>query len=182
MTEHMSDEYAAEVVAAALAVEKDVHPDPSYEVPLPPDHPKYMDDLPSLVEPAPPRDEHDPANQNTTGVGTGLRADAGKLRYDLIPVGPLAELARVYTLGAIKYDDNNWRGGIAYENCVAAMMRHIERWRAGESFDPDGQHHMASVAFWAFAILQYERDGQPGNSIDLLPADVLRDTFAPVKV
>jgi hypothetical protein len=158
MTEHMSDEYAAEVGAAALAVRRE-------EAVLSPDH----------------CDEHDPANQNTTGVGTGRRADAGKLRYDLIPVGPLAELARVYTLGAIKYTDDNWRGGIAYESCLSSMMRHVEKWRAGETIDPDGQHHMASVAFWAFAIMQFDRDGQEGRpqGIDL---SRFHSTFAPVKV
>ena len=125
--------------------------------------------------------EHARANQNTTAVGTGLRADAGKLRYDLLPVGPLAEEARVYTLGAAKYGDNNWRGGIAYENCVAALMRHVEQWRAGESRDADGQHHMASVKFWANAIIQFEMDeqeGRPGSET----AAVRDFLFSPVAV
>jgi hypothetical protein len=37
----------------------------------------------------------------------GLKFDEGKLRFDLIPIYPLEELARVYTIGAKKYGDYN---------------------------------------------------------------------------
>ena len=94
--------------------------------------------------------------QNLTAHGGGLREDAGKLRYDLIPVYPMARLAEVYTLGCAKYADRNWEKGIAYANCMAALKRHLEKWWGGETEDPDGQHHLASVMFWAAALMEYE--------------------------
>jgi len=84
--------------------------------------------------------------------------DGGKLRYDLIPPEPLKALAFVYTLGASKYTDHNWRKGMKWSRCIAALMRHVEAFRAGEAFDQkDGQHHLASVAWCAFALMEYER-------------------------
>src|SRR5690348_4493178 len=42
---------------------------------------------------------------------SGMRRDTtkGKLRYDLIPLFFLKRLAGLYTRGAEKYGDNNWR-------------------------------------------------------------------------
>jgi len=38
------------------------------------------------------------------------------------------------------------------------MMRHIEAFRRGESVDPDdGQHPLASVAWCAFTLMEFER-------------------------
>jgi hypothetical protein len=86
----------------------------------------------------------------------GRKYDAGKLRYDLIPPEALEGLARVYTIGAAKYDDRNWETGINYGRVYAALVRHLEAWRQGEDFDPDGQHHLDSVAWNAFALRTYE--------------------------
>ena len=88
----------------------------------------------------------------------GIKHDAGKLRFDLIPVEPLREIARVYTIGAAKYADRNWERGIAWGRVFAAMCRHAFAWWGGEQLDPvDGQHHLASVAWCAMALIEYER-------------------------
>jgi len=87
-----------------------------------------------------------------------LKKDAGKLRYDLIPCRPLAELARVYTLGARKYSPRGWERGMQWSRIFAAMMRHAWKWWSGQRYDPDdGQHHLASVAWCALALMEYER-------------------------
>jgi hypothetical protein len=39
----------------------------------------------------------------------GTKYDGGKLRYDLIDAYALEQLAAVYTFGAKKYEDDNWR-------------------------------------------------------------------------
>jgi len=94
----------------------------------------------------------------TAGPAEGRKNDSGKLRYDLIPSGPLAKLAEVYTIGAKKYDDRNWEKGIKWGRIFGAMMRHAWAYWCGESLDPvDGQHHLASVAWCAFALIEYER-------------------------
>lgn len=88
----------------------------------------------------------------------GFKNDEGKTRYDLIPPLPLKALAHVYTMGAGKYTDHNWRKGMAWSRIIGAMMRHIEAFRSGISYDPkDGQHVLGSVAWCAFALMEYER-------------------------
>lgn len=87
----------------------------------------------------------------------GRKDDTGKLRYDLIPYEPLRLLAEVYSIGAKKYEDRNWEKGIQYGRVFAAMMRHAWKWWNGEQRDAvDGQHHLASVAWTAFALMEYE--------------------------
>lgn len=88
----------------------------------------------------------------------GKKNDEGKLRFDLIPVYPLEELARVYTLGAGKYDDHNWRKGFKWGRIFAAMCRHAWAWWRCERNDAqDGQLHLASVAWCAFTLMEFER-------------------------
>jgi hypothetical protein len=90
----------------------------------------------------------------------GVKKDEGKLRYDLLPPEGMEELARVYTIGANKYADRNWELGIKWGRVFGAMCRHAFKWLAGESYDPvDGQHHLASVAWCAFALIAYEKRG-----------------------
>ena len=93
-------------------------------------------------------------SRNTPGV----KNDAGKLRHDLIPPEPMKQVAFVYTMGAAKYTDHNWRKGMAWSRVIGAMMRHVEAFRAGEALDQtDGQHHLASVVWCALALMEYER-------------------------
>jgi len=88
----------------------------------------------------------------------GRKDDDGKLRYDLIPGYALEELANVYTIGAGKYADHNWRKGMRWGRLFSAMCRHAWAWWTGERNDPqDGQHHLASVAWIAFTLMEYEK-------------------------
>jgi hypothetical protein len=91
---------------------------------------------------------------------TAVKHDGGKLRYDLLPSDALAELVRVYGIGAAKYGDRNWENGMDWGRVYAAMLRHSQRWWGGERDDPeDGQHHLASVAWCALTLLAYELRG-----------------------
>lgn len=100
----------------------------------------------------------------------GRKDDVGKLRFDLIPVYPLEETARVYTLGAKKYADRNWEKGLSWGRVFAAMMRHAWAWWRGETHDPvDGQHHMASVAWCAFALMEYQHRRTGTDDRPLMP-------------
>jgi len=88
----------------------------------------------------------------------GRKDDQGKLRFDLIPVEPFRKLVEVYTIGARKYADRNWEKGIQWGRIYAALMRHATAFWGGERLDPvDGQHHLASVAWCALALMEYER-------------------------
>jgi hypothetical protein len=88
----------------------------------------------------------------------GVKYDDGKIRWDLLPIHPLYELAFVYTVGARKYEDDNWRKGMDYRKMVRAIWNHLTKWLAGHERDADdGQHHLASVAWSAFTLMEYER-------------------------
>ncbi len=119
----------------------------------------------------PPEVKCYPTPSGVSDTGGGLKYDGGKLRFDLIPPYALEKLAFVYTIGAAKYGDNNWLRGIDRGRIVAAMLRHINRWQKGETVDPDdGQHPLASVAWCAFALMEYERLG-----LGLSPAEEDQD-------
>jgi hypothetical protein len=78
-------------------------------------------------------------------------------RYDLIPVNPLAEVARHYGVGASKYKERNWEKGYAWSLSYAALQRHANAFWGGESYDEESNtHHLAAVVFHALALMEYE--------------------------
>jgi 5'(3')-deoxyribonucleotidase len=88
----------------------------------------------------------------TTGGQKGSKLE----RYDLIPTGPLAEVARHYGRGARKYDDHNWRRGYDWSLSYAALQRHAQAFWDGEDIDPEtGSHHLAAVVFHALAMMEW---------------------------
>lgn len=87
----------------------------------------------------------------------GHKDDAEKVRYDLIPAGPLHLLACLYSGGAVKYAEENWRRGISYKRLFSALMRHAWAWMRGENLDPEtGLSHMVAVAWCAFGIIELQ--------------------------
>jgi len=86
-------------------------------------------------------------------------------RFDLLPVGPLTEVARLYGRGAAKYADRNWELGYDWGLSFAAMQRHAWAFWGGESIDPETQrHHLASVIFHAMALMEFEDQGKGVDS------------------
>jgi len=88
---------------------------------------------------------------------SAIKHDEDKLRFDLIPVYPLSELAKAYTVGAKKYADRNWEGGMKWGKYFAACCRHIYKWWNREKSDTEtGVHHLAAAVFCLFALMEYE--------------------------
>lgn len=78
-------------------------------------------------------------------------------RFDLIPVGPLWEVASLYGAGAAKYADRNWERGFAWSLSYAALQRHANLFWNGESMDTETKrHHLSSVIFHAMALMEFE--------------------------
>jgi Domain of unknown function (DUF5664) len=102
----------------------------------------------------------------------GLKYDADKLRMDLIPQDSLRDLAAVYTMGARKYADENWRQGIEWKRVYGAMLRHLSLWILGHDIDDESSlNHLAHVAWGAFTLLNYSRthrelDNRPRGGLD----------------
>lgn len=90
----------------------------------------------------------------------GIKADTGKLRFDLLPPQWLAGLAQVATYGAKKYTDDGWRQvpkGV--DRYYAAALRHLVAFRGGETTDGEsGIHHLLHAAWNCLAVLSMSQD------------------------
>lgn len=88
----------------------------------------------------------------------GVKYDADKPRYDLIPPELLEETAIVLTYGAVKYSERNWEKGMAWHRPFGALMRHMWAWWRGENVDPEtGFSHLAHAACCIAFLIAYER-------------------------
>ena len=97
----------------------------------------------------------------------GIKYDSDKLRFDLIPVDALEEVAKVYTLGAKKYGDRNWEKGLSYSRMFGALLRHAYAWWKGEKNDKENKlHHLSSVIFCALGLLHYELNSKKFKKFD----------------
>jgi len=89
---------------------------------------------------------------SSTGAEKGTKPE----RYDLLPAGALALVARHYGVGAAKYSAHNWRKGYEWSKSYAALQRHANAFWAGEDIDAEtGSPHMAAVAFHALTLLTF---------------------------
>lgn len=120
---------------------------------------------------------------SSTGGQKGVKLE----RFDLIPVGPLTELAEHFGKGAKKYAEHQWRQGYEWSKSYSAMCRHQNLFWAGYDYDicsnepdnckfvegveyePDtchnhtGSHHMVAVAWHAFVLLEF-KDTHPEHN------------------
>jgi hypothetical protein len=93
-----------------------------------------------------------------TTSSTGGEKGVKPARFDLIPAGPMWEVAEHYGRGAEKYEDRNWERGYEWSKSFGAMMRHAWAFWRGEDCDPEtGSHHMAAVVFHALALIEFGR-------------------------
>jgi len=84
-------------------------------------------------------------NNNQTVFKSGLqKVDTTKLRFDLIPVEILTELAKHYTKSLDKYPADNWRKATKEESRIykEAAWRHFIAWQSNLE---DENHAMATV-------------------------------------
>lgn len=96
----------------------------------------------------------------------GLKFDASKPRWSLLPAGTVAQVVEVLEFGARKYGDNNWQ---KVENARTryydAAMRHLEAWRNGEHKDPEsGAAHLAH-ATCCLLFLMYMDDQDNDDAV-----------------
>lgn len=88
----------------------------------------------------------------------GKRFNSGKTRYDLVPVYSHEQYAKVLTMGAEKYGDNNWRLGMSWNSVLASLERHLYSFKNGEDTDPEsGLHHMAHCAANCMFLIEYSK-------------------------
>lgn len=84
-----------------------------------------------------------------------------KTRWELIPLDCLEDIARVYTEGAKKYDDNTWQNlENGYERYKGALLRHLYAAETKEFDEETKVRHEAAMCFNAIAMLYYAKHGR----------------------
>lgn len=71
----------------------------------------------------------------------------GKPRYDLIPHEMLKRLADLYSRGAVKYGENNWRlakDKVELDRFKASAFRHFMQWFSNSDIEED---HASAIIF-----------------------------------
>jgi hypothetical protein len=89
-------------------------------------------------------------------MSDGRKDDAGKRRYDLLPVLAEGAIVDVLTYGAAKYGEENWRH-VEYSErrYYAAARRHLAAWLSGEGTDAEsGLPHLAHAATCLIFLLE----------------------------
>ena len=96
-------------------------------------------------------------NVGKMNLTEGVKHDAEKPRWDLIPYKALEQVVLALNHGARKYGDDNWRKvPDAKRRYFAALMRHIVAWWCGEECDKEsGLSHLAHAG----ACLLFLLDG-----------------------
>lgn len=87
-----------------------------------------------------------------------VRDDGGKLKWHLLPVPALLGLIKVFHGGALKYAEDQWRGGMKFSRIYRSMISHFLKWLASNSsYDKElGTHHLMMVAWGCFVLYMYE--------------------------
>jgi hypothetical protein len=88
----------------------------------------------------------------------GVKHDAEKPRWDLLPLGAVSAVVDVLTYGARKYAPDNWRlVPDTRARYFAAAMRHVVAWKRGERLDAEsGLPHLAHAACCLLFILEVD--------------------------
>lgn len=77
----------------------------------------------------------------------GIKYDQDKVPLDLIPYEALEEIGKVLAHGMKKYKRANWAGGINYSRLIAAALRHLNQFNAGQDTDNEsGLSHVSHAA------------------------------------
>lgn len=97
-----------------------------------------------------------PKKKDIGKLDGGVKYDSGKPRIELIPSMPIRELAKVYTMGAEKYEDDNWRKGMKWGRVYGALQRHLLAFWEGEEQDQEsGLSHLAHAMWGCVTLLWY---------------------------
>ena len=89
-------------------------------------------------------------------MSSGVKHDSEKPRMDLLSTKALIQVAKVMGMGAKKYGDSNWRGGLAWSRVIGAALRHLTAFNDGENIDPEsGLSHIAHLSCCAMFLLEY---------------------------
>lgn len=82
-----------------------------------------------------------------------IKDDGNKTRWDLVPINALEGIANIFTYGAQKYNDDNWKKSQHPDRYYAAAMRHLAEVRKG--FDFDAESKMPHIDHALVCLIMY---------------------------
>ena len=89
----------------------------------------------------------------------GIKYDNDKLRLDLIDYNQINKLAYILTMGAKKYQDNNWQKVEPFnDRYFAALLRHLFAWKNGQKIDNESKKSHLDHAFCNIMFLMWGED------------------------
>lgn len=96
--------------------------------------------------------------------GEGFKADADKPRWGLLPWRAVEEIVKVFTFGARKYADDNWKKVPRRRSrYFDALHRHLYAYQDGVRNDPDsGLHHLAHAGCCLLMLLWMDLTNDQG--------------------
>jgi len=89
---------------------------------------------------------------------TAVRYNIGKPKLSLIDPYFQEQLGKVLTMGAEKYNSNDWRRGMPWTEVLDSLERHVLKFKSEDFDDLDeesGIQHMAHVACNAMFLIWY---------------------------
>lgn len=106
-------------------------------------------------------------------MSEGKKYDSGKPRLGLLPPYATVAVARVLSIGALKYSPSNWKYVAGGETrYVDAALRHLFSYMADEKTDPEtGENHLSHAICCLMFLLDHDETGTK------FPTEV-RETFA----
>lgn len=99
-----------------------------------------------------------PSSNGTIAPGFAPKFDATKVRVDLLPAGPMLQVAEVFTFGAKKYFANSYRQGetVAWSRTYGSILRHLMAFWSGKDFDHEsGLSHLAHAGTQLFILMEH---------------------------
>lgn len=104
---------------------------------------------------------------NSSGISSAganknsfLKFDANKSRFELIDPWFEEDVAKVLTMGAMKYAENNWKLNTDINRYIGALQRHLNKIKQGEYIDDESllQHtaHLGCNAMFLHYMIRKE--------------------------
>jgi hypothetical protein len=92
----------------------------------------------------------------------GVKFDDKKLRVDLVPPEVVLAVSQILTHGARKYDDTNWKKGIAFNRVYRAALTHLYAYMLGDEQDKDSGlphlwHSLCNLVFLVYYDYHHEK-------------------------
>ena len=95
--------------------------------------------------------------ENVSSNSEGVKYDGGKPKLSLLPLQGVLEVAKVGAMGAKKYGDHNFRGGMALTRFLDAALRHQLAYLDGIDKDEEsGLTHLAHAAWNLLAAIEQQ--------------------------